>query len=68
MNNSAFTNSIAQVSLETAIYAYELVGKDPTRWLTYANKIYVPYDENINYHPEFDGYEIGKLKIEQFYS
>ncbi|XP_062577761.1 protein-glucosylgalactosylhydroxylysine glucosidase-like [Saccostrea cucullata] len=57
VNNSVFTNAVAKLSLLLP----ELVGNltntrsDP-RFKAIADRLYIPYDKNMNYHPEFDGY------------
>jgi hypothetical protein len=32
----------------------------PDQWLVVADKIKVPFDPERNFHPEFDGYELGE--------
>lgn len=32
----------------------------PDRWIEVARKLKYPYDEELNYHPEFDGYVVGE--------
>ena len=36
----------------------------PNEWLEVARKLKYPFDDVLNYHPEFDGYTIGE-KIKQ---
>lgn len=66
VNNSAYTNTVAQISLRSpdAIYKRYIQGSDTEHnfpkpdeiWLDIANKLYVPFDASLAYHPEFDGY------------
>ena len=39
-------------------------GSIPDEWLEIARQLKVPYDEDLKYHPEYDGYELGE-KIKQ---
>uniref|UniRef100_A0A6I8RFB3 Protein-glucosylgalactosylhydroxylysine glucosidase n=1 Tax=Xenopus tropicalis TaxID=8364 RepID=A0A6I8RFB3_XENTR len=65
VNNSAYTNALVQTSLNFAIdLAVSLEHHIPDSWKDVASKIKVPFDPKINYHPEFDGYEIW-LKVKQ---
>lgn len=32
----------------------------PKQWLEVADRIKVPFDSELNFHPEFDGYERGE--------
>ena len=59
VDNSAYTNAIAKLSLQWAIEAHELVDITVPSWHKYADKIYIPFDEDTKFHPEFDGYKIG---------
>lgn len=35
-------------------------GSIPDDWLTIARQMKIPFDENEQFHPEFDGYPIGE--------
>eukprot|EP00116_Pleurobrachia_bachei_P002399 sb/3462661/ len=62
VNNSAFTNSAARLNLEFAIEAADKLDKTPDpRWVSVVDKIKIPFDEQLRYHPEFDGYTQGTL-------
>ncbi|XP_043825648.1 protein-glucosylgalactosylhydroxylysine glucosidase [Dromiciops gliroides] len=61
VNNSVYTNVIAQTGLRFAAdLARDLGLPVPERWAMVAEKIKVPFDPERNYHPEFDGYEPGE--------
>ncbi|XP_027715927.1 protein-glucosylgalactosylhydroxylysine glucosidase isoform X2 [Vombatus ursinus] len=61
VNNSVYTNVIAQTSLHFAAdLARDLGQPVPEQWAKVAEKIKVPFDPERNYHPEFDGYEPGE--------
>lgn len=32
----------------------------PSEWQEIADKLKIPYDPGLKYHPEFDGYKIGE--------
>ncbi|KAJ2953896.1 hypothetical protein O0L34_g1527 [Tuta absoluta] len=69
ITNSAFTNVVAGYSLYLAKYvscvckAYYLA-KDPEHWADIAWSLSLPYDEELDYHPQFSGYERG-VRIKQ---
>ena len=57
INNSAYTNTMAKISLATANkYAYKGMLS------SIIDQIYIPYDSVLDYHPAFDGYTNGKFK------
>ena len=60
-NNSAFTNSIARRSFLAFDRALDLTNTshDDT-WRRLAENVYLPLDEKLQYHPEYDGYMRGK--------
>lgn len=65
VNNSAYTNTAAQlaVNLPADIHAYEAVSSEikSARFDPGASadiNIYVPFDSELQYHPEFDGYKL----------
>ncbi|XP_069480190.1 protein-glucosylgalactosylhydroxylysine glucosidase isoform X2 [Ambystoma mexicanum] len=61
VDNSVYTNAIAQISLNFAIdLAARLQFPVPDEWKEVAKKIKIPLDPDRNYHPEFDGYEAGE--------
>lgn len=35
-------------------------GSIPDEWLEIARQLKVPYDDNLKYHPEYDGYKLGE--------
>ncbi|NWV58499.1 PGGHG glucosidase, partial [Malurus elegans] len=61
VDNSAYTNAMAQHSLNFAAdMARELLLPVPEEWEERARKIKVPFDEERKYHPEYDGYSPGE--------
>ena len=65
VNNSAYTNAVAQLSLALPEKAFRLMGILQDRWQHFAEDIYVPYDAKDMYHPEYDGYVRGRSIIAQ---
>lgn len=58
VNNSVYTNVLVQNSLHfAAALAKDLGLPIPKQWLEVADRIKVPFDSELNFHPEFDGYE-----------
>lgn len=66
VNDSTYINVIAQISLRipNEIYNDYIRGTgkesifpvpDPT-WSTIADKVLVPFDQTVQYHPEYDGF------------
>ena len=65
VNNSVYTNVIAKINLEFAVYILKLFSIEvPSTWSKIASKMYIPYDKTHEYHPEFDGYEL-KTTVKQ---
>ncbi|XP_050830965.1 protein-glucosylgalactosylhydroxylysine glucosidase [Serinus canaria] len=61
VDNSAYTNAVAQRSLNFATdLARDLLLPAPEEWEDRARKIKVPFDEERKYHPEYDGYSPGE--------
>ncbi|XP_036884364.1 protein-glucosylgalactosylhydroxylysine glucosidase isoform X2 [Sturnira hondurensis] len=61
VTNSVYTNVLARNSLRfAAALAQDLGQPVPRQWLEVADKIKVPFDVTRNFHPEFDGYELGE--------
>ncbi|XP_077998833.1 protein-glucosylgalactosylhydroxylysine glucosidase-like [Glandiceps talaboti] len=59
VDNSVYTNVVARISLNLPLFAGKLVGqidKVSSQWIDIANKLYIPFDETNQYHPEFDGF------------
>ena len=62
VNNSVYTNVIAKINLEFATYIFKMFKKEvPERWSEIAAKMYVPFDKELDYHPEFDGYKMKTI-------
>lgn len=55
VNNSVYTNVIAKLNLE---FASKILKEAPKEWVTIATKIYIPFDKERQYHPEYDGYSL----------
>ncbi|XP_053740952.1 protein-glucosylgalactosylhydroxylysine glucosidase isoform X1 [Synchiropus splendidus] len=60
INDSVYTNAVAKFSLQ---FAVELAGllqyPAPDQWKEAADNLSIPFDEEFQYHPEFDGYKKG---------
>lgn len=62
INNSVYTNVIAKMNLKFAIYILTLFEREvPEIWANIASNMYIPFDEKLQYHPEFDGYKLGTI-------
>jgi hypothetical protein len=69
VNNSAYTNAVAQLSLEFAVSAAAVLAgagiatnataAELSLWKKVAARLWVPFDEQTQWHPEFEGYENG---------
>ncbi|KAK2834693.1 hypothetical protein Q7C36_015394 [Tachysurus vachellii] len=60
VDNSVYTNTVAKYSLQFAVdLARMLRHPAPSEWQEIADKLKIPYDTELKYHPEFDGYEKG---------
>ncbi|XP_060072818.1 protein-glucosylgalactosylhydroxylysine glucosidase-like [Ylistrum balloti] len=57
VNNSVYTNSVANISLLLPKYALSLVNRtvDP-KFEQAAKKLYIPFNQTTKWHPEYDGY------------
>lgn len=61
VDNSAYTNCIAALSLMLPYSTLPLIGKQPPPiFKEIANNMYIPIDSDKNYHPEYDGYTVGR--------
>lgn len=59
VNNSVYTNVVAKINLQLGTKFAKLLGLPaPVEWHTVADNIYIPYDTELKYHPEFDGFNI----------
>ncbi|KAJ8332181.1 hypothetical protein SKAU_G00428310 [Synaphobranchus kaupii] len=60
VDNSVYTNTVAKYSLLFAVELAILLQRPvPPEWQEVAEKIKIPFDPEVNYHPEFDGYKKG---------
>lgn len=65
VNNSVYTNTVAKLSLEFAVELADLLHHPaPKEWKEVAENIKIPFDEELNYHPEYDNYTKG-LPVKQ---
>ncbi|KAM9376474.1 protein-glucosylgalactosylhydroxylysine glucosidase [Pholidichthys leucotaenia] len=60
VNNSVYTNTAAKFGLQFAVELADLLQHPvPKEWQEVAKHIKIPFDEESQYHPEFDGYIKG---------
>ncbi|XP_004069635.1 protein-glucosylgalactosylhydroxylysine glucosidase [Oryzias latipes] len=60
VNNSVYTNAAAKLSLQFAVELANLLqDAAPKEWQEVAEHIKIPFDQESQYHPEFDGYTKG---------
>ncbi|KAI5100317.1 protein-glucosylgalactosylhydroxylysine glucosidase, partial [Silurus meridionalis] len=60
VDNSVYTNTVAKYSLQFAVDLAQLLQHPaPPEWQEIANKLKIPFDPELKYHPEFDGYKKG---------
>lgn len=60
INNSVYTNTVAKFSLQFAVELAGLLNHPaPPEWQQVADRIKIPFDPVVKYHPEFDGYKKG---------
>ena len=66
-NNSAYTNAVAILSLQSAAKVSTLLGKDASQraqWLNAASRVIIPFNASGGWTPEYAGYAVG-TKIKQ---
>ena len=64
VNNSAYTNTVAKISLSLPKYSYSLIGETaPKEYEEIADLMYVPFDSQKQFHPEFDGFIWSRFYI-----
>lgn len=60
VNNSVYTNTVAKFSLQFAVELADLLQHPaPKEWKDVGEQIKIPFDQESQYHPEFDGYVKG---------
>ncbi|ESP00135.1 hypothetical protein LOTGIDRAFT_226064 [Lottia gigantea] len=60
VNNSAYTNTAARLAIETGVTAMIRRGQSPpSHWTDIINNMYIPLDNQYQYHPEYDRYSRG---------
>ncbi|KAM7414708.1 hypothetical protein PAMA_019493 [Pampus argenteus] len=60
VNNSVYTNTVAKFSLQFAVELADLLKHPaPKEWQAVAEHIKIPFDQESQYHPEYDGYIKG---------
>ncbi len=63
VDNSVFTNAIAQWNLRAAVHVSEMLGRTyPAAWEEMAKKMYLPYDPERKLFLEYDGYNGHPIK------
>ncbi|XP_034032237.1 protein-glucosylgalactosylhydroxylysine glucosidase isoform X2 [Thalassophryne amazonica] len=61
VNNSVYTNTVAKLSLQFAEELADLLQYPaPKEWQEVAAHIKIPFDDEAQYHPEYDGYVKGQ--------
>ncbi|XP_056138113.1 protein-glucosylgalactosylhydroxylysine glucosidase [Lampris incognitus] len=61
VNDSVYTNAVAKLSLQFAVELADLIQYPaPKEWIEVAEKIIIPFDKELKYHPEYDGYKKGQ--------
>ena len=61
VNNSVYTNVVAKINLQFAVEVANLFQiETPREWEEIIEKLYIPYDVKLQYHPEYEGFEINK--------
>jgi trehalose/maltose hydrolase-like predicted phosphorylase len=62
INNNAYTNAIAQATFNFVFEAMSVLDMTPpAQWKEISSKIYIPFDKNLNYHPEYQGYKRSQI-------
>ncbi|KAM6937392.1 protein-glucosylgalactosylhydroxylysine glucosidase [Xenentodon cancila] len=60
VNNSVYTNTVAKLGLQFAMELADLLQHPaPKEWQEVAERFKIPFDQESQYHPEFDGYSKG---------
>ncbi|KAM3609247.1 uncharacterized protein V6R79_011816 [Siganus canaliculatus] len=60
VNNSVYTNTVAKSSLQFAVELAALLQRPaPREWQAVAERLSIPFDQESQYHPEYDGYIKG---------
>ncbi|XP_061577620.1 protein-glucosylgalactosylhydroxylysine glucosidase [Cololabis saira] len=60
VNNSVYTNAVAKLGLQFALELADLLQHPaPKEWQEVAKQFKIPFDQEFQYHPEFDGYSKG---------
>jgi len=63
VNDSIYTNVIAQKTLRLAVKYGNIVGIEvPGQWQPIADNIYIPLDKTLDYHPEYAGFNVTDPK------
>lgn len=57
VNNSCYTNSIARVCLRIPGDVFPKSARLKDEWKYIADNMYIPFDEQMQYHPQHDGYD-----------
>lgn len=63
INNSAYTNQVAKISLEWLLEVYSLLGlKDSMGCKKIADGLWIPFDQQKAIHLEYEGYNGAQIK------
>ncbi|KAL4238539.1 Protein-glucosylgalactosylhydroxylysine glucosidase [Mactra antiquata] len=63
VNNSVYTNYVAKKTLQLAGYYCKRMGcVVPSIYNTVADKLVIPFDSRLQYHPEYEGYNNVTVK------
>ncbi|KAH9490327.1 hypothetical protein Btru_034974 [Bulinus truncatus] len=61
VNDSAYTNNIASLNLQFANQLAAYFGKaENSTWATISQKLRLPYDPVLDYHPEYEGFTLNE--------
>lgn len=64
VNNSVYTNTVAKLSLELPEFIDGILGQQSKAlYKEVADRLYIPFNETGQYHPEYDGYPLGTVRF-----
>lgn len=64
VNNSVYTNHVARQALLMPKFVCKLLNcTPPDEYEEIANKIYLPFDAEEQYHPEYDGFTKSSVVV-----
>jgi len=63
VNNSVYTNVVASISLDFAVFCGKLLNRaTPAIWTTIGSKLRIPLNTTLMLHPEYDNYKGETIK------